>query len=592
MPPEAGVREARRAERAARHDARAARAAEDGLLLDPPPLPPLLRGARRRWMAALIGLGVLQAGLAGLSAWALVQLQAAPAGLGPVLLRALLVLVLAALAVGGLTVQQRVLAERLGQDYVHELRLRLVADALAPGHRTALGVTVARTTNDLTAVRSWVSQGIAPLAVGLPLIAGGVLTLAVLHPLLAATAAVVLALFALLLGLVARRALVSTRALRRSRGRMAARIAETVTAAEAIRAAGGGDRELRGLRESSDAVVSRAVHRAEAVGALRAAGIVAATLLTLLVAAAGTALALGPGITVAAMAVAGMTSTPVLEMGRIVEYRQNQRAARMVLGPALDAADERRRTAERAREDSARALPPSGLPARGVHVELPGITADGRPLRALPGERVHLTSSDPAAPSALLRRLLAPGTTAEGEHRPDAVWVDGENLRALAPRRVRELVGLAAAGTVFERGSLARALHYRRPDLDGAHDQEVLRAVGLDADALPRGTRTRLRGGGDPLGRADRARLALARALYGTPPLLLVDGLEGDLDDAGRERLAELLRRYPGVVLLVGGASLAARIGAREHRLPGTSDGPVGPARPRTAADHQEDDDD
>ena len=116
--------------------------------------------------------------------------------------------------------------------------------------------------------------------------------------------------------------------------------------------------------------------------------------------------------------------------------------------------------------------------------------------------------------------------------------------------------------------------------------------MGLDADTLPRGTRTRLRGGGDPLGRADRARLALARALYGTPPLLLVDGLEGDLDDAGRERLAELLRRYPGVVLLVGGASLAARIGAREHRLPGTSDGPVGPARPRTAADHQEDDDD
>src|SRR5690606_21463795 len=103
--------------------------------------------------------------------------------------------------------------------------------------------------------------------------------------------------------------------------------------------------------------------------------------------------------------------------------------------------------------------------------------------------------------------------------------------------------------------------------LDAAHDREALETVGLDVDSLPRGARTPLRRGGEPLGRSDRARLALARAMYGTPPLLLIDGLEGDLDDDGRRMLDRVLSRYPGVVVMAGSEQLAQLLGAREHRL-------------------------
>jgi ABC-type multidrug transport system fused ATPase/permease subunit len=546
----------------------------NGLLKNAPPLPPLLRGARRRWIALLIALGLGQAALSGLAAWALVTLQEAPTGSSPLLLRALVLLVLTALAVGALKVHERVVAEKLGQDYVHQLRLTLLGDALTPGHTTSLGVTVARTTNDLSGVRNWVSQGIAPLVVAVPLIGGSLITLAVLNPLLAVAMATPLVILALCLLFWARTALIKTRRMRRTRGKLASRIADTVTASDGILASGGTRRELRNIRDASGNLVEIAVDRAETVGTIRAGGIVASTLTTLLVAATGTFLGLPAGITMAAMAVAGIASTPVLEIGRIVEYRQTYLSARMVLGPALAGARARRDRA-RARREAAAALPvPDAGPHGSViaHLALPGITAADDPVRAGAGERVRLVSEDPDAPREFVRRLLelSPGPEGGG---PDGLWVTGENLRAISSRRSRVLVGHASAGTVFERGTVSRALHYRRPDLDAAHDQEILDAVGLDLSSLPTGARTTMRRGGEPLNRSDRARLALARAIYGAPPLLIVDGIEGDLDDAGRLMLERVLSEHRGVVVVIGSDDLAARIGAREHRLlAGTSD--------------------
>lgn len=540
----------------------------NGLLKHAPPLPPLLRGRRRGWLAILVLLGLGQAALGAVSAWALVKLQDAPTGASELLLRALALLILAALAIGALAVHERVVSEKLGQDYVHQLRLTLLGDALTPGHTTSLGVTVARTTNDLSGVRNWISQGIAPLTVAVPLIGGSLATLAVLHPALAAAMAAPLVVLSLCLLVWARTALIKTRQMRRTRGRLASRIADTVTASDGILAAGGTRRELRGIRDASGNLVEIAVDRAETVGTIRAGGIVASTLTTLLVAATGTYLGLPAGTTMAAMAVAGIASTPVLGIGRMVEYRQTYRSARMVLGPALAGAEQRRAWARARRRLSARTEVPD-LGADGsviAHLSLPGLTTPGEPVRGRPGDRVRLVSADPRAPQEFIRRLfeLSPGPEVD---EPDSLWVVGENLRDVPAKRARVLVGLAAAGTVFEQGSVSRALHYRRPDLDAAYDQELLDLVGLDVSTLPKGAHTTLRRGGEPLTRSDRARLALARALYGNPPLLVIDGLEGDLDDSGRQMLERVLGSYGGTVLMTASDELSRRLGAHAHRL-------------------------
>src|SRR5262249_14191854 len=95
-----------------------------------------------------------------------------------------LTLVLIAVVVGGMRTIERVVGELLGQHYAHEIRLGLIRRNLMPGGVTNLGASVARTTNDLNAVRSWISQGIAPLAVGVPLVLGGAVAMAAVAPVL------------------------------------------------------------------------------------------------------------------------------------------------------------------------------------------------------------------------------------------------------------------------------------------------------------------------------------------------------------------------------------------------------------------------
>jgi ABC-type protease/lipase transport system fused ATPase/permease subunit len=71
---------------------------------------------------------------------------------------------------------------------------------------------------------------------------------------------------------------------------------------------------------------------------------------------------------------------------------------------------------------------------------------------------------------------------------------------------------------------------------------------------LPAGERTVLTRGGQPLTVAERARLQLARAMLGDPPLLLLDHIDGDLGSEGTELLAEILRTYPGAVIIAADA--------------------------------------
>jgi ABC-type multidrug transport system fused ATPase/permease subunit len=516
-------------------------------------LPKLLVGPRRRLMALLIGTGMVLAALSGASAYLMAHLLAVGA---PARILAVASLTVAACGLGMGRVAERVLAERLGQHYVQEIRTGLMAAILADPGGSSPGIAIARITNDLTSVRNWITMGIAPLVVGVPLIAGATIALWFMSPPLALAVAIPLCLFSGAIAALSRPAFTRARVLRKNRGRLAARVSDTVTAATAIRAAGGQQREVRQIERLGGQVAAAAIQRAKIGGYIRGSASIAGALTGVTVAATGSSLSVPTATIAAALSVVGLLSSHVNELGRVAEYRQTFNAARMMIGQSLARAAP---GIGREGED----LPPQQTPGAAATgtaaggdapdslVRISGLKFRGnRPLpelRAMAGDRIYLKSSEPGEAAEIFEMLLgvriSPGLD---------IWVDGQNLAAAPASTRRRLAGYAVAGAFIERGTIARALRYRRPDLPLEVTPQALARVGLAVPVarLPKAEHTILRRGGDPLSMSERARLQIARAVLGDPPMLLLNHIDFDLGAEGRSVLAQILDSYPGVAII------------------------------------------
>lgn len=129
-----------------------------------------------------------------------------------------------------------------------QLRGGLLKQSLTADRAPGLGITVARSTNDLSSVRNWVIQGIVPLMAGIPLLLFALAGLYLSAPPLALALLIPLGLELLLLGVLAPGAYGAARVLRRRRGALASRIAETLDAATSARAAGAWGARWAGCR--------------------------------------------------------------------------------------------------------------------------------------------------------------------------------------------------------------------------------------------------------------------------------------------------------------------------------------------------------
>lgn len=469
-------------------------------------------------------------------------------------------LVVSALAVGALRMAERIVSEVLSQNYVHEIRLGLIRRNLSEGRVNNLGVAVARTTNDLSSVQSWISQGVAPLAVGIPLILGVTVVLLLIDPILAVSLVPPLLILLVGLRLLTPTAYERTRALRRSRGRLAGQIADTILSTTAIRSGGGATRELSRVERHSEKLVGAAIHRAKAAGALR--GLAAATSGLMTASTVGTALVLGMSASrvVATLTVTGFLASPIHDLGRAAEFRQTYRAARRIIGPAIQPAAPvvplvgSLEAVEEPSVSEASATAPVLITSPDVEaagrVTAEGVSCpDGSTMASLvaqPGDRVLVRTAGPDCDSAVLEQFAGLRDIGAGR-----IMVGSTDLGSASHGRMRRLVGYGARGMMLARTSIGRAVGYRSSETHNDAVAELLSKVGLEerVGALPKGEGTILRHGGEPLTIPERARVTLARALFNQPPLLVFDHLDADLGRAGKKRMRALLLVYPGVVI-------------------------------------------
>jgi ABC-type multidrug transport system fused ATPase/permease subunit len=193
-------------------------------------------------------------------------------------------------------------------------------------------------------------------------------------------------------------------------------------------------------------------------------------------------------------------------------------------------------------EASLPASGPMGLSVRDVSVRYDGGGAASHvrfpsfDLRA--GERLGVTGPTGAGKSTLADVIFGLRVPATG-----TVIVDGVDLRAVPLEQLRGQIAIVRGVELFP-GSILDNVRLGRAHVSYEDVVEALRTVGLldDLVALPDGLDTELQPHGRPLSNRQSALLMVARAIVGTPRLLILDGVLDHVDGHGqRSALADVL---------------------------------------------------
>lgn len=189
---------------------------------------------------------------------------------------------------------------------------------------------------------------------------------------------------------------------------------------------------------------------------------------------------------------------------------------------------------------------------RDVDYRYPGaaeMALTGVSFRIQPGEHVALIGPVGSGKSTIAKLLI-------GLYQPTSglVMVDGNDIRQLSPDALRSKVGALLQDNVLFTGSIRENILLGRQDVG---DDEMIRAAkaALAHDfiaSMPNGYNVELADRGEGLSGGQRQGIAMARALVGSPPILVFDEPTSAVDTDTEARLMANLRdEFAGRTLIL-----------------------------------------
>ena len=165
---------------------------------------------------------------------------------------------------------------------------------------------------------------------------------------------------------------------------------------------------------------------------------------------------------------------------------------------------------------------------------------EGFSLVVRPGETVALVGPSGAGKTTVFQLLLRFYDPESG-----AVRVDGIDVRAMDPARLRETIALVPQDPVIFGADARDNIRYGRLDADDAAVEQAARAAEAHEflAELPEGYGTYLGERGVRLSGGQRQRLAIARAVLKDAPILLLDEATSALDAQSERAIQQALER-------------------------------------------------
>lgn len=156
------------------------------------------------------------------------------------------------------------------------------------------------------------------------------------------------------------------------------------------------------------------------------------------------------------------------------------------------------------------------------------------------GRHLAVTGPSGAGKSTLVNALLRFWDYESGD-----IWLDGHELRTLAPEAVRRQIGVVTQHTHLFNATVADNLRLARRGASQADIEAAARGAQIHdfIATLPQGYETWIGEGGLLLSGGERQRLAIARALLKDAPLLILDEATANLDSITEQAVQAALAK-------------------------------------------------
>lgn len=462
-------------------------------------------------------------------------------------------------------VASRTRGERMGQDYVLEIRQALFTQgtfmsASAVSSRRA-GYMSLRFVGDLTAFKNWLGLGLPRLLAAFVLIPLTLLVLGWMHgPFLLVVAPLYLAAL-LAIGLGGLRLPRLQRRVRSRRAAIAADMAERMPIAPALGQLGRRRSESNRINRRTHRLVTAALQRVGYAEWLKSVPDMISGVAALGVIWVGSRDGVDTGTIAGGLAALGIALKPTRDLATVWNYWSAFQAAHRKCVGALQRP--RRRSAA-----GGKSLP-KGRPLTVAFddLELPPVSGLTESIKA--GERVWLAGANGTGKSRLLRAL-------HGLETPDSgtIKLAGIAIDQLSQGSLRRNVWRIGDDVPILSGSLRKALTLGLDERPGDQAiEQVARAAGLASTlAAQGGLDGKVAEGGRNLSDGERIKIAVARAMLADPGLILVDSCIGKLDREGGRALKYWLGTSAATVVVaapigLGGLSFD-RVISLEWRAP------------------------